>query len=130
MNWTLLEILAQADQTPSSWEGILATFGPFAPFAILVLSILRILWNDNKEKDQEIRRLSNLAMEKTIPLVLESTRVLNDTTEILQKAGTQEETLKKVTEGQKVILDGLNYLLEEAGINPATGRKTRRRTQE
>jgi len=130
VNWTLLEILAQADQTPSSWEGILATFGPFAPFAILVLSILRILWNDNKEKDQEIRRLSNLAMEKTIPLVLESTRVLNDTTEILQKAGTQEETLKKVTEGQKVILDGLNYLLEEAGINPATGRKTRRRTQE
>lgn len=81
----LLNLIAQAaDPTGGGWGDILATYGPFAPFAFLLLFILQLLWKDNKEKEGEIKRLSETAMEKVLPLVLDATRVLSDAIETIK----------------------------------------------
>jgi hypothetical protein len=59
----------------------LSYLGPFIPFAVVVLGVVRILWQENKAKDAEIRRLTDTAMEKILPLVLEATKVLADEAE-------------------------------------------------
>lgn len=74
---SFLEQLSILAQTPGGGvEDIIATYGPFAPFAALLLWLLKLLWADNKEKEEEIRALTTTAMDKIIPLVLEATSVL------------------------------------------------------
>lgn len=101
---SVLSVLAgQAVSTPAEgWGELLATYGPFAPFAALLLWLLRMLWQDNKEKEAEIKRLTETAMERIIPLVLEATKVLAEAV----------ETLKGVKDKQNDVIR-MNLLMEE-----------------
>lgn len=81
----VLLLLAAGDPT-GGWGDVLAVYGPFAPFAVVLLFICNVLWKDNKEKDGEIKRLTEATMEKVLPLVIEGTRTLTETVELIKNA--------------------------------------------
>lgn len=103
--WLSLNLL-YAQSAGGGLEDLLATYGPFAPFAALLLWLLKLLWADNKEKEDEIRKLTDSAMEKVIPLVLEATATLATAVQALND-------LKDREAGQKHDTDQLNALMEE-----------------
>lgn len=94
MSPLLALVLAQGETgVPGGLSDAIATYGPFAPFAALLLWLLNLLWKDNKEKEKEIRRLTETAMERVIPLVLDATKVLTEAIEALREVrGRQQET--------------------------------------
>lgn len=83
---------------PTGIGDLIATYGPFAPFAALLLWLLRLLWADNKEKEHEIRELTETAMEKVIPLVLEATNILADAVETLQQVRSSQNESNEASE--------------------------------
>lgn len=104
MNSFWLTLYAQA--ASGGLDDLLATYGPFAPFAALLLWLLKLLWADNKEKEDEIRKLTDSAMEKVIPLVLEATATLASAVRALND-------LKDREAGQRHDTEQLNALMEE-----------------
>lgn len=113
-NFWLSMNLFYAQTAGGGLEDLLATYGPFAPFAALLLWLLKLLWADNKEKEDEIRKLTDSAMEKIIPLVLEATatlvtavQALNDLKE--RETGQRHETAQ-LNKAMEELLSSINEL--------------------
>lgn len=90
-------VIAQAT-TPDGLGGLIATYGPFAPFAALTLWLLRLLWEENKTKDVRIENLTETAMDKIVPLVLEATGVLGEAVEALGVVRDQQPDVSRIQE--------------------------------
>lgn len=111
--WTQINVL-YAQAAAGGLEDLLATYGPFAPFAALLLWLLKLLWADNKEKEDEIRNLTDSAMEKVIPLVLEATATLASAVQALndikdREADTQQDT-RQLNRLMEELLTSINEL--------------------
>lgn len=105
-----LWILAQAGPA-DGWADLLATYGPFAPFAALLLWVSNLLWKDSKAKEAEIKRLTDLAMERVIPAVLESTQALQRAAEILQRAHANNDRIDNLQVDMNKLKDELSQLV-------------------
>lgn len=100
--------LLAADPT-GGWGDVVATYGPFAPFAMVLLWIAQLLWKDNKEKDAEIKRLTETAMEKVIPLVVDATKVLQEAIEALRSVKDHQYDDQRL----RILMHELVEVLEE-----------------
>lgn len=124
MSWLVFaqEAVPSADGVGS----LVATYGPFAPFAALLLWLLKLLWKDNKEKEDEIRNLTAAAMEKVIPLVLEATNVLSEAVEALQRVRENQHSTQQVAEMMEELLGAMETL--QAAIR-ASAKRTAAQTK-
>ena len=106
-------VLAQIEETTGgAWPDLLSTYGPFAPFAALLLYLLNLLWKDNKKKEDEIKRLSEAAMERVLPLVLEATRVLADAIDALNKARESHTEQKRLSDQMHSLSETIEDTIE------------------
>lgn len=104
-----IPFLGQTDPV-AGWGDVLATYGPFAPFAFLLLWLLQLLWKDNKEKEAEIKRLTETAMEKVLPVVLDATKVINDAHEAVKRATLTGSEIVRLHDGMNNLSDELDSL--------------------
>lgn len=117
-------LLAQAaDPIGGGWGDILATYGPFAPFAFLLLFILQLLWKDNKEKEAEIKRLSETAMEKVLPLVLDATRVLSQAIDALKESHERTRDTARMMDLMEDLMTNLESMRKT--LTPTTAPRKR-----
>lgn len=130
MKWL---VLAQSATDPTGGLGdIVATYGPFAPFAALLLWLLKLLWADNKAKEEEIRRLTEAAMEKVIPLVLEATSVLSEAVEALrrvQEDRIEGQHLDELMDELLVAVTGLHSAIKTANRRATPKKRARKKAQ-
>lgn len=105
----LTKLLGQTDPA-SGWGEIVATYGPFAPFAVLLLWLLQLLWKDNKEKESEIRALTNMMMEKVLPLIMEATNVLGDAVTLMQALKNQGQDVNRMNVLMNDLMDSLDHV--------------------
>lgn len=95
--WQQVLLLAQeagGATGPSGFGDLVTTYGPFAPFATLLLWLLNLLWKENKTKDTKIEALQDAALNKVLPLVIEVQRVLADVIEALRETRPQAQQIR------------------------------------
>lgn len=103
----LFQVVGQVDPT-GGWSDIVATYGPFAPFAALLLWLVQLLWKDNKAKEEEIRRLTEAAMDKVLPVVLDATKVIADANEAVMAANLRGEDLADIRTHMKDLAEKMD----------------------
>jgi hypothetical protein len=119
-----LPVLYAAADPTGGWGDIVATYGPFAPVAALLLLLLQLLWKDNKEKDAEIRRLMEKAMDEVIPLVIEGSGIMKDSVSALGGLKESEYDMRRLGEEIAVLREEIAVLRRELGIQKRATRKT------
>lgn len=114
-------VLFQSVTDPTGGFGdLIATYGPFAPFAALLLWIMQLLWKDNKAKEAEIKRLTETAMEKVLPIVLEASRVLTDANDAVTKANVTGAEITRLTDLIKDLMRQIEDLSREISRVPTS----------
>lgn len=111
--------------------GALAVYGPFAPFALLLLYILKVLWADNREKDKEIKHQTDITVERILPAVIEATRVVGNAVDILPNAVNEMESqlkdLQRLITSQDSQLRTLQDILVDLRSENQTPNRSRQR---
>lgn len=107
--WTVYsQVLAQSPT--QGWDSIFAVYGPFAPFAISSVVVIKILWDALKESRKENKELQDTIIKDVLPLVLSGTQVLQAATAAIENQEQASNMIIEVGERLEVVIP----LLEKA----------------
>lgn len=87
--WTLLSfhflstvpLLVVGMNTDPSIGNILSTYGLAAPFVLFALTVVKVLWSRVQGLETELKDAQTVSIEKVIPALLESNRLLKESTD-------------------------------------------------
>lgn len=105
-------LLAQGEVV-DGWGEIVSTYGPFAPFAIFLLFVVNQLWKDNKDKESEIRKLTDTTMEKVLPVLLDATTTLKEAAEVLTRTNMTNADINRLQDHMDELSDQLLALRKD-----------------
>lgn len=65
--------------------GIISTYGLAAPFVLFALTVVKVLWSRVQKLEQELKDAQAVSIEKVIPALLESNRLLKESTDQMSR---------------------------------------------
>lgn len=80
--------LLSAVATDPSVGNIISTYGLAAPFVLFALTVVKVLWSRVQNLETELKDAQAVSIEKVIPALLESNRLLKESTDQMARMQT------------------------------------------
>jgi choline-glycine betaine transporter len=71
-------VFSQNLDPTTGWEGIATAYGPVAPFALVLLIAIRVLWKRLEQEQRKVDDLTAKIMDEVIPLVSQTTYAMKE----------------------------------------------------